>query len=56
MILLCAEFLCFGITLFRDIKKVEQKWIKWLIFVSSIIIGLVCGAVIIEMFFELFRW
>ena len=56
MILLCAEFLYFGIALFRDIKKVEQKWIKWLIFVSSIIIGLVCGAVIIEMFFELFRW
>lgn len=56
MILLCAEFLYFAIMLFSNIKKVEQKWIKTLIFLSSIIIGLVSGAVIIEMFFELLKW
>lgn len=56
MILLCAEFLYFAIMLFRCIKNVEQKWLKILIFVISIIIGLDCGAVIIEMFFELLKW
>lgn len=56
MILLCAEFFYFAIMLFRYIKNVEVKWIKMLIFLSSIIIGLVCGAVIIEMFFELLKW
>ena len=56
MMLLCAELLYFAIMLFRYIKNVEQKWIKTLVFVSSIIIGLVCGAVINEMFFELLKW
>ena len=56
MILLCVEFLYFGVKLFKYIKNVEQKWIKALIFISSIIIEFVCGAVIIEMFFELLKW
>lgn len=56
IILLCAEFLYFAIMLFRYIKNIEQKWIKTLVFVSSIIMGLACGTVIIEMFFELLKW
>ena len=56
MILLCAEFLYFAIMLFRCIKDVEQKWIKTLVFVVSIIIGMACGAIILEMFFELLKW
>lgn len=53
MILLCAEFLCFAIMLLRSIKNVEQKWIKALLFIVSIMMEFVCGAVIIEMLFAL---
>ena len=56
MILLSSEFLFFATMLIRYIKKVEQKWIKALMFISSIFIGLFCGAVIIEMIFELLKW
>ena len=56
MILLCSEFFYFAIMMFRYIKNVEQKWIKYLMFIVSMIITLVCGVVIIEMFFELLKW
>lgn len=56
IMLLCAEFIYFAVSLFQFKNEVEQKWIKMLLFVSSIIIGLACGAVIIEMFFELLKW
>ena len=56
MLLICAEFLYFAIMLFCYIKNIEQKWIKVLTFIGSLIIALVCGAVIIEMFFELLKW
>ena len=56
IILLCSEFVYFAVSLFRYKKEIEQKWIKTLVVVSSIIIGLVSGAVIVEMFFELLKW
>ena len=56
MILLCSEFSYFAIMMFRYIKNVERKWIKCLMFIVSMIISLVCAAVIIEMFFELLKW
>ena len=56
IILLCSEILYFTVSLFQYKKKIEQKWIKTLVVVSSIIIGLVSGAVIVEMFFELLKW
>ncbi len=56
IILLCVEFLHILALMFRYRKEVEQKWIKGLIFVLSIVGGLACGTVIIEMLFELFKW
>ena len=56
IILLCSEFVYFAVSLFRYKKEIEQKWIKTLVVVSSIILGLVSGAVIVEMFFELLKW
>ena len=56
IILLCSEFVYFAVSLFQYKKEIEQKWIKTLVVVSSIIIGLVSGAVIVEMFFELLKW
>lgn len=56
IIFLCVEFLYFAILLFRYRKEIEQKWIKILDFVVSGIICLDCGAVIVEMIFELLKW
>ena len=56
MMLLCSEFFYFAIMMFRYIKNVEQKWIKALIFIGSIIVKFACGAVIIEMIFALLKW
>lgn len=56
MILLCAEIFWLSISLFCYVKKVEQKWIKILIYVVSIFIFIICSVEIIEMVFELSKW
>ena len=56
IILLSSELVYFAVLLFQSKKEIEQKWIKTLIFVSSIIMVLVSGAAIVEMFFELLKW
>ena len=55
-ILLCAELLYFSILLFRFRKEIEQKWIRILVYILSIVFCLVCAAVIVLMLFELFKW
>lgn len=56
MILLCAEFIYFAVLLFQYKKEIEQKLIKVLVSVSSLLIGRCSSIVILEMFFELLKW
>ena len=56
IILLCSEMLYFTVLLFRCKKEIEQKWIKTLVYVSSLLMGLVSLIVILEMIFELLKW
>ena len=51
-----AKYITTAVILTSIFGEIEQKWIKTLVVVSSIIIGLVSGAVIVEMFFELLKW
>lgn len=56
IILMCAEFIYFAVLLFKFRKEIEQKWIKILSCACSLIMGLVCFIVILEMIFELLKW
>ncbi len=53
IMLLCSEFIYFAVLLFRYKKELEQKWIKILVCLSSLFLGLISTIVIFEMFFEL---
>ena len=55
IILLCSEFVYFAVSLFRYKKEIEQKWIKILVCVSSLLMGLVSSIVILGILFELFK-
>lgn len=56
IILLCSEFVYFAVSLFQYKKEIEQKWIKILVCVGSLLMGLVSSIVILEMLFELLKW
>ena len=56
IILLCSEFVYFTVSLFQYKKEIEQKWIRILVCVSTLLMGLVSLIVILEMLFELLKW
>ncbi len=55
IMLLCSEFIYFAVLLFRYKKELKQKWIKVLVCLSSLLLGLISMIVIFEMFFELLK-
>ena len=56
IILLCSEVVYFTVSLFQYKKEIEQKWIRILVCVSTLLMGLVSSIVILEMLFELLKW
>ncbi len=54
MILLCAEFICIAVSMFKENKRIEGKFAKVLVQATAIFLILISVAIIIVMLFDLF--